>query len=279
MRVTIFGKSKVGRTLASALRARGHDVTLRSRRGRLPRTPIATPLVVLSTRDTEIRTLAAELAEGRRISPRVAVVHTAGGVGPEGLAPLHGVAAGVGQAHPLLSFASAAVPPDFRGAHMLVRGDPVAVRRARALARAVGMIPRTWDVDLALYHAAAGLLANGGAALASLAAGLLVEAGAPPREVARALGPLLRSVARNVERVGLPFALTGPVRRGDVAMVRRHLEAIRRASPETLPTYLAIGTAQLLLARALADAGDGDLEQLTKLFDSYGAARPRGRKK
>jgi predicted short-subunit dehydrogenase-like oxidoreductase (DUF2520 family) len=273
MKVTILGNSKVGRTLALALRARGHAVSLRPRRARLPKVPIESPLVVVATRDDEIPKLASELANGRSVSPRAAVVHTAGGAGLDVLEPLRGVAAGIGQAHPLLSFASAAEPPDFRGAHLLVRGDPAAVRRARALARAVGMVPRAWDVDVALYHAAAGLLANGSAALAALAGILLGEAGAPPRDVARALGPLLRSVGHNVERLGLPFALTGPVRRGDIATVRRHLEAIERVSPEILPVYVAVGTAQLPLARALDDAKRRDLDGLAELFAAKASVR------
>jgi len=274
MKVTILGSSKVGRALALALRARGHAVSLRPRRAALPRRPIETPLVVLSTRDDEVRKLSEELARARKISPRAAVVHTAGGLGLEALAPLHGIVAGIGQAHPLLSFAAAASPPDFRGAHMLVRGEPTAVRRARALARAVGMIPREWDVDVALYHAAAGLLANGSAALAALAAALLRKAGAPRRDVARALGPLLRSVGGNVERLGLPFALTGPVRRGDVATVERHLEAVERAAPEILQAYVTLGIAQLPLARALHDAKGRDLDRLARVFASYGATTP-----
>jgi predicted short-subunit dehydrogenase-like oxidoreductase (DUF2520 family) len=274
MKVTILGNSKVGRTLTLALRARGHTVSLRPRRATAPRKPIDSPLVVVSTRDDEIEKLASELARTRSVSPRAAVVHTAGGAGPDVLAPLRGIVAGIGQAHPLLSFASAGAPPDFRSAHMLVRGDAVAVRRARTLARAVGMVPRSWDVDVALYHAAAGLLANGAAALAALAGALLGEAGAPQRDVARALGPLLRSVGQNVELLGLPFALTGPVRRGDVSTVRRHLDAIERVSPETLPAYLAMGIAQLPLARALADAKREDLDRLAKLFAAHGAKTP-----
>lgn len=274
MKVTILGSSKVGRTLAIALRARGHAVSLRPRRAALPRRPIETPLVVLSTRDDEIRKLSDELARARKISPRAAVVHTAGGLGPEALAPLLGIVAGIGQAHPLLSFAAATSPPDLRGAHMLVRGEPKAVRRTRALARALGMIPREWDVDVALYHAAAGLLANGSAALAALAAALLRKAGAPRRDVASALGPLLRSVGANVERLGLPFALTGPVRRGDVATVERHLEAVERAAPEILQAYVALGIAQLPLARALDDAKGRDLDRLARVFASYGARTP-----
>jgi predicted short-subunit dehydrogenase-like oxidoreductase (DUF2520 family) len=142
------------------------------------------------------------------------------------------------------------------------------------------MVPRTWTVDVALYHAAAGLLANGSAALAALAADLLRNAGAPEPDVARALGPLLRSVGHNVEHLGLPFALTGPVRRGDVAMVARHLEAIERASPETKGAYVAVGTAQVSLARAIGDAKGADLESIARLFASFDkrVARRRSRR-
>lgn len=279
MNVTIVGASKVGRCLARELRARGHHVALHSRRGPLPSATIATPLLIVATRDTEVRKLATELARARKVSARTAVVHMGGGIGPEELAPLGDVAAGLAQAHPLLSFASAEHPPAWRGALMLVRGDRIAVARARVLARSLGMVPRSWAVDPSLYHAAAGLLANGAAALAALAADLLHEAGAPRRDVPRSLGPLLRSVANNVERLGVRKALTGPVRRGDVAMVKRHVEAVERASPDALAAYVALGRAQLPLARALGDASARDLLRLERLFDDRSAPRARRRRR
>ena len=128
------------------------------------------------------------------------------------------------------------------------------------------MRPRSWEIDVALYHAAAGLLANGSAALAALSMNLLRAAGAPPNETARALGPLLRSVGDNVERLGMPAALSGPVRRGDVETVERHLAAIARVSEEALDVYRAIGVAQVALSRALGEASPRDLERLSRLF-------------
>jgi predicted short-subunit dehydrogenase-like oxidoreductase (DUF2520 family) len=67
------------------------------------------------------------------------------------------------------------------------------------------------------YHAAAALVANGGATLCSAGIELLVRAGMPRTQAARALGPLLRSVAEHVGRLGLPAALTG---RSGVAISR-----------------------------------------------------------
>jgi predicted short-subunit dehydrogenase-like oxidoreductase (DUF2520 family) len=68
------------------------------------------------------------------------------------------------------------------------------------------------------------------------------------------LGPLLRSVAENVEKLGLPEALTGPVRRGDAAGVGKHLETLERIAPGLLPFYVAAAKVQLPLARVLGDA-------------------------
>ncbi len=68
------------------------------------------------------------------------------------------------------------------------------------------------------------------------------------------LGPLLRSVADNVERLSLPVALTGPVRRGDAKAVERPLAVIQSRSPDLVPLYRALVAAQLPLARELAEA-------------------------
>jgi predicted short-subunit dehydrogenase-like oxidoreductase (DUF2520 family) len=267
MRVVVLGASKVGKTLASALAARGHDVTLRARRRGPPRAPWDADLVVIATRDGEIAPLAAELAERRLVTRRTAVVHTAGALGPEVLSALRGVAAGIGQAHPFLSFAAPGKPPSLGGALLLVTGDTVAVRRATRLGRALGMVPRAWpSVNRALYHAAAALVANGAAALAQGAATLLAAAGAPPGDVARALGPMLRSVAENVARVGLPAALTGPVRRGDATTIASHLDGLRAAAPELVPLYRESALAQLVMARALGDAQSEAFDAVERLL-------------
>jgi len=277
VRVYVLGAGKVGTALSRALGAAGIRVTLRAMRRGLPRRPIDADLLVLAVRDPALPELASELAARSLVSRRTAVVHVAGALGPEVLAPLRGVAAGVAQAHPLLSFAATGKVPRFSGAHLLVQGDAVAVRRARELGRALAMVPRQWDaIDRASYHAAAGLVANGAAALAGVGAELLRVSGAPPEDAARALGPLLRSVADNVERLGLPAALTGPVRRGDVATVLRHLEAIERSLPHALPLYRASVAAQLPMARKLGDASSPALAELERrIRDGARARAPR----
>ena len=261
-RVVLLGAGKVGRALAKGLERAGCSVQLRPARRGLPRR-VSASLLVLCVRDGALAALASELRG--RVSADAAVVHVAGALGPDVLAPLRGHCAGIGQAHPLVSFASLRAFPTLDGAHLLIAGEPVARERARSMGRILGMVPRAWPgIDLALYHAAAGLLANGSAALAAASAELLGASGcrANPRELGRVLGPLLRSVAENVTRLGTPEALTGPIRRGDASTVRAHLSALERATPDLLPLYVACAEAQLPLARALKEARAAALLQI-----------------
>jgi predicted short-subunit dehydrogenase-like oxidoreductase (DUF2520 family) len=255
LRTFIIGAGKVGHALARALKQGGYPVTLRPLRRGMPQRRLQADLVVLAVRDPVIPSVAVALARSGQVLRTAAVIHVSGGLSPDALAPLRDVTAGLGQAHPLLSFASAGAPPTLEGALLWIRGDRSAVARCRALARLLGMRARAWpDLDASLYHAAAGLLANGSAALAAGAARLLESAGVPGDEAARALGPLLHSVATNVEHLGLPAALTGPIRRGDADAIRAHLTRIGQVAPDLLPLYRACARAQVPLARALGDA-------------------------
>lgn len=261
--VAIVGAGKVGSGLARELRAAGVRCTLRPGRAALPKKPFRQPLLILAVRDGALGPLARELKARGLVGPGTAVVHAAGALDAEVLADLRPVSAGVAQMHPMISFAAPGLPPTLRGGHVHVQGDPEAVRRARRLCRALGMTPRTFaGLDTVAYHAAAGLVANGAAALAAAGTMLLERAGADPAAIPLMLGPLLRSVADNVEALGMPGALTGPVRRGDPAAVLRHLAVIRELAPGLTPLYLAVVRAQIPLARRLGDAPPGAFEQL-----------------
>jgi predicted short-subunit dehydrogenase-like oxidoreductase (DUF2520 family) len=252
--VLVYGAGKLGSALARSLRARGVKTTLRAARKGLPRAIVA-DVVVLAVRDGDLSSLAERMARAQLVPPRAVVVHVAGALGARALAPLRRVCAGVAQMHPLLSFASTRFGPWLEGGSMHVQGDRVAVARARRLARRLGMKPRTIPgLDTVIYHAAAGLVANGAAALAAVGAMLLECAGVETKVAPKMLGPLLRSVAENVEALGLPQALTGPVRRGDVAGVEKHLATLQAKAPGAVALYLASVEAQVPLARAIGDA-------------------------
>jgi predicted short-subunit dehydrogenase-like oxidoreductase (DUF2520 family) len=262
--VFVMGAGKVGSALARALRAKGAQVTLRAARKGSPRT-IDADVVVLAVRDRDLRGLAQQMVGV--VPRRAVVVHVAGALGAEALEPLRGACAGIAQMHPMISFASTRSAPSLTRGNVLVQGDGAAVSRARRLARLLGMTPRSVPaIDSVAYHAAAGLVANGAAALAAVGAALLVKAGVAVEVAPRMLGPLLRSVGDNVEALGFPEALTGPVRRGDAAGVEGHLKTLREKLPQAVGLYLAAAEAQLPLARAIGDAPDDSFDAIARVI-------------
>jgi predicted short-subunit dehydrogenase-like oxidoreductase (DUF2520 family) len=269
-KVFVFGAGKVGTGLSRALQRAGTSVTLRAQRRGLPARPIEAALIVLALRDKDLAGCALALKERGLVGHReVAVVHCAGALGPEVLAAVRGPKVAIAQMHPMISFASKAVTPSLARGQLHLDGDAHAVRAARRLVgKPLGMSPRTIaGLDHTLYHAAAGLVANGAAALAAGGTEILERAGVDRKTAAAMLGPLLRSVADNVERLGLPDALTGPVRRGDAAGVGRHLELLRREAPDLVSFYMAACRAQLPLARALGEAPSENFDAIGRVLE------------
>jgi predicted short-subunit dehydrogenase-like oxidoreductase (DUF2520 family) len=119
-------------------------------------------------------------------------------------------------------------------------GSRRAIATGRRIARACGarvVVAQTGD---ARYHAAAALAANGAAALAFVSVGVLEGLGFDKRAAERAIGALLQSVGENVESLGVPGALTGPIARGETEAVVHHRKALRRVSRDALSAYDAV---------------------------------------
>ena len=224
-------------------------------------------LVVLAVPDSAIAPLCAQL----RWRPGQAVIHLAGAYGRELLAPAARAGAETGAFHPLQTFAGAADPAAWQGVGIAIDADPPLADELVWLARQLGAEPFLLDpAQRPLYHAAAAIAANGFVALVGTAAELLGRAAGLERARAvRHLLPLVRGVLRNLEQLGLPQALTGPVARADRATLERHVAALAQAAPEWQTLYRELCRAMLPLARERA-AGDSErlaaLEALAQWF-------------
>ena len=279
MKVFILGAGKVGRGLARGLRAHGDTVTLRPARRGIPKQRIDADVVVLSVREKQLAALCMDLASSGVLKKTAVVVHNAGSLTADALSGVRGACAGVAQMHPMISFASTKFFPTLTRGQCHVKGDPVAEKRARILAKHLGMTPRTFPkLDTVGYHAAAGLVANGAAALAAIGAELLVVSGVPRADAPKMLGPLLRSVAENVEALGFPDALTGPVRRGDAGAIERQIALLREKLQDAVPLFVASAWAQLPLARAIGDAPPENFDAMARVLTAAMKSTESGRK-
>ncbi len=253
----------MGQGIAIALAAAGHRVTLLARTPRPVRPPLTlytgpwdtatrdASVIVVAVPDDAIEAAARALAERAAIRPPHAVLHLSGLRDRRALAPLEPTGAALGSFHPLQSVADpGSAAQRLTGAYAALEGDARAVDAGEWLAAALGMQPLRLSADAkVLYHAGAVMASNYPLALAGVAERLARAAGVPAEVAARMYLPLLQGTAANAFALGPAAALTGPVRRGDVDTIQRHLETLQPADREL---YCAAGRAALALAR---DAG------------------------
>ncbi len=78
--------------------------------------------------------------------------------------------------------------------------------------------------------------------------------------------PLLRGTLTNIETVGFPKCLTGPIARGDVATIRRHLAALEKFAPDLLPLYKELGAFTVPIGRDKGSLAAASADELTALL-------------
>ena len=104
--------------------------------------------------------------------------------------------------------------------------------------------------DKVLYHAAAVFACNYLVTLVKLSTDMWKTFGVEPAQATKALMPLLQGTLSNIENVGLPNCLTGPIARGDVGTIIKHLTALKEDAPSLLETYKDLGTQTIPIALA-----------------------------
>ncbi|CAN5743198.1 Rossmann-like and DUF2520 domain-containing protein [soil metagenome] len=211
--------------------------------------PPGTNLVILAVPDAALPEIAYDLTMMGPAPPGCVVLHLSGALSTDVLAPLHGAGYAVGSVHPLMAVADPWLAGErLTGAAFAMGGEPAALAAARRMALALGGLPLVISPQLRpLYHAAAVIASNYLVAITGLAARLLQEAGVPDGDALPALLPLLRGTLDNIEQLGVPASLTGPIARGDTDTIRLHLA---RLSPGDRVLYCGLGLELLRLARA-----------------------------
>lgn len=91
-----------------------------------------------------------------------------------------------------------------------------------------------------LYHAAAVTASNHVIALLSTAQSYLIECGMTSDQAETALNPLFIYNAQNAADVGVYNALTGPIARGDLMTVKKHLRCLDTLNSDNKQLYLLL---------------------------------------
>jgi len=221
-------------------------------------------LVFITTPDDTISRVAAEVKwhNGR------SVVHCSGAHSVDILEPAKRLGANTGCFHPLQTFASVDQAIDnIPGSTFAIEAEQPLSSTLKEMATA---LEGDWVTlkagDKVLYHAAAVFACNYLVTLVKLATDLWQTFEVPPAQATKALMPLLRGTLSNIENVGLPNCLTGPIARGDLGTVSRHLESLSKQAPSLLGIYKELGQQTVPIALAKRKIDSQRAEELKALL-------------
>jgi predicted short-subunit dehydrogenase-like oxidoreductase (DUF2520 family) len=284
MSIAIVGSGRVAQSLGRLLATRGEAVEAvasrdleharaaaafigqRVRPVEIGEIPAFAGHVLIAVSDDALEAVAGSLAAGNRRGG--VVLHTSGVSGPETLAPLASTGASCGAFHPLQTISTPEQGVrDIPGSAFGVTADGPALDWALHLsARLDGQALRIRAEDRALYHSAAVFAGNFPAALVAASVDLLARAGLDREAAAAAIVPLIRAAVGNISTQGLRSALTGPLVRGDVETIARHLEALA-VEPRSVGDLYRAASRSLLPFAAERGVGREALEAIERLLD------------
>jgi predicted short-subunit dehydrogenase-like oxidoreductase (DUF2520 family) len=231
-------------------------------------------IIFITTPDDAI----ASVASGVRWHRGQNAVHCSGADSTETLEAARKSGAHVGAFHPLQTFASVKEAIDnIAGSTFAVEAEEPLLSTLKEMATALG---GTWielkASDKVIYHAAAVIACNYMVTLVKLATDLWQTFDVPREQAIRALLPLLRGTIHNIETIGIPKCLTGPIARGDTGTIKKHINALSKAAPAVLPTYCELGRQTIPVALAKGRINNKQAEELEAIL-KHETAKKKGK--
>lgn len=238
MKVAIVGYGRVGKVLLKALPAAGWDVCQIITRQNV--TDLAVPvansladlngnadLVLLCLRGRDLIQTALETPQLNTNNPGF-LFHTAGALSAEVLAPARERGWHVLSWHPMQTFTGDEEGSLLRGVTFGIDGDDKAIAIGERLARDLGGFPFIVPPDRrAEYHLGAVIACNLLVELVAAASEMFSKAGMSEEHALQAVAPLMKATIDNLARKGLASSITGPLQRGDLETIQRHLETLK----------------------------------------------------
>lgn len=262
MKVGIVGAGKVGHALGIGLMKKGIEISgLYSRsqdsfytlntssngslENSLVNTVVNSDVIFITTSDQVIKDMALRIA---RLDCQIdwhakTFLHCSGALTSEELGEIREKGAEIGSFHPIQTFANKqtswmALEMIYFGFEGTAGAKLVAEKIAHVFQGTLLMVEKDAKE---LYHAAACILSNYTVTLSYIAEKLFAKAGISQTEGLKGFMPLVERTIANIKESGSVASLTGPVSRGDVETIERHLEKIKAAAPQYLEVYSALG--------------------------------------
>lgn len=148
----------------------------------------------------------------------------------------------IASAHPLNTFPNLLAALDLlhneHSSYLYCEGEASALGLIHTLFKDIGFNPQTIDASSkTLYHAACVFACNYLTVLMDMSLQTAQAAGLEPRDFFRACQPIIKATLENLDSHPPEAALSGPIARGDLQTVNRHIDALLIEAPELAGIY------------------------------------------
>jgi predicted short-subunit dehydrogenase-like oxidoreductase (DUF2520 family) len=220
------------------------------------RATIDSDVVWLCVPDDAVAKVARSLAQNADWRGRVAL-HSSGALASDEMVALRRRGALAASVHPMMTFVAGSrqaglsrtgllhtgAQPSLAGVPFAIEGDAPAVRASRAIVKELG--GKAYTIrrqDKVAYHAWGTFASPLLTALLATTEHVAAAAGVNRREAKRRMLPILQQTLANYVALDAAGSFSGPIVRGDVETIRRHLRVLRKV-PEAGEVYAALAKA------------------------------------
>ena len=237
-------------------------------------------ITLITTPDDLISVTCEELSKNEFIKRDGLVLHCSGSLTSDALISVKEKGCYIASVHPMRSFAKPELSIEqYSGTYCAIEGDKGALPKVISLFNSIGSI--TYEIDKtkkSSYHAAGVFASNYLVTLAQQALSCMKEAGVENEMAMHVITNIMRGTVSNLEKTLSPEqSLTGPIKRGDISTIIKHMESLTDIEQKHL--YSALGKATLHLTEhtivkkdqitcALAVEGEDLLNSSTSFFRS-----------
>ncbi len=226
----------------------------------------AAKIVFITTPDGVIH----KIASGIKWHQEQSVIHCSGADSTGILEPARKAGAQTAVFHPLQTFAGIQEAiENIPGSTFSIESEEPLLATLKKMAEDLGGSWITLKAgDKAAYHAAAVFASNYLVTLVKMSTDLWQTFSIPRDQATKALIPLLRGTLHNIETIGIPGCLTGPIARGDGGTISKHLKTIKEKTPELLSPYRELGSQTIPIAAAKGTINQEQAKELELLLQA-----------
>ncbi len=222
-------------------------------------------IVFITTPDDVINEITERLSQIHITWHDKMVAHCSGFLASDILQPIKEKGGSVAAFHPLQTFVKQSENTVFKDIYISIEGDKIASTFFEEIARALGGRPLFVNPQQKrILHIAAVFISNYVVSLGAISDALIREN--IPGVDFKLLFPLLNNTVQNLKHTGPVEALSGPISRGDIETIGRHLEELEENDP-LLILYKLLGSQVLKIAENKGTADSGSLSEIRKLLE------------